>query len=117
MGLRKCLKQLITREVTSMHAIHISHFNALFDSFSGNVPSNECLYFDNRLNVAFEHLLHFIVGKNAMGILVLSIFETIGKLLKVLVLYGDSLWSVSICALCRQFITLIDFELLITFIL
>ena len=71
-----------------MHAIHIPHLDALFDRFARDAPPNESLYFDDRLNVALEHLLHFIVGKDAVGRLVqialikhvLAIFEPIRQL-------------------------------------
>ena len=71
-----------------MHAIHIPHFDALFDRFARDAPSDESLYFYDRLNVALEHLLHFIVGKDTVSRLVqitlikhvLAIFKPIRQL-------------------------------------
>ena len=106
-----------------MHAIHIPHFDALFDRFARDAPTDESLYFYDRLNVALEHLLHFIVGKDTVSRLVqitlikhvLAIFESIRQLRQVLALDGDPLRSVATCTL-SHFLALVDFELLITFV-
>ena len=122
---RKRLKKLISGEVACMHAIHIAHLDTLLDRLARDAPSDEGLYFNDGFDVTLEHLLHFVVGEDSMGRLVqvaliehvLAIFEPIWQLLQVLALNGDPLRSVAICTLSHLFITLIDFKLLITFVL
>ena len=54
----KSLEQLVTGEVARMHAVHVSHLDALTNGFPADEPSDEGLDSDYGLNVALEHLLH-----------------------------------------------------------
>ena len=62
LGIAQCFKKLITREVTSMHSVHVTLFDALFYRFTRYQPSEKSLHPDDGFDVCLEHMLHFLTN-------------------------------------------------------
>ena len=56
-------KKFFSGEIPCMHPVHVPHFNALSNRFPANTSPDKGLNADDRLDVALEHLLHFLIER------------------------------------------------------
>ena len=54
------LEQLVTREVSSMHPIHVSLLDALLVRLAGYETPDEGLDNNDRFDISLQHRLHFL---------------------------------------------------------